>query len=323
MNLPLSYTVFFAIPFDPATSDMYRKIQEELSGNPNYAKRLNFVFGKEVVGPSEHFANMQAFKEQNADILYRFYEQINSADIVIADLTNNNANVHLELGIALSQNKNILRLSGRDIVQIASDIKGFYVDQYKNQGELLKIIKDYLDMFFRIKSLDVVGDSPFHKHHFLSRLASPDDALYPEYHRLSTMRDGELRVSFSLQSNDEKEGWFGAYFRFGYLTAPWLGGYLAYVRQNGSIQIVETPTYSQLDHKQHTPLSPNRNYTFHLMVEGSHLFVWLDDEFAGHAEVSGLINQKCGNLAIACYHSVARLESIETVRRDTIDFTDC
>ena len=74
---------------------------------------------------------------------------------MVADLTHNNPNVHVELGIALVENKNILRVTGRSISELGFDIQNLEVFQYKNEDELAKKIIAYLDTFFRIKQLPI------------------------------------------------------------------------------------------------------------------------------------------------------------------------
>ena len=43
----------------------------------------------------------------NTELYKQFVSEIYKADIIIADLTHNNPNVHVELGIALQMNKNM------------------------------------------------------------------------------------------------------------------------------------------------------------------------------------------------------------------------
>ena len=56
---------------------------------------------------------------------------------MIADLTNNNPNVHVELGIALMQNKNILRVTGRSLSEVGFDIRQLELRPYGDEETLL------------------------------------------------------------------------------------------------------------------------------------------------------------------------------------------
>lgn len=313
--------MFFAIPFDPAIWSMYHEIVGDLK--TKYRKRLQFVFGNEEVRPSERFINIQAFKAQNADLLRQFYRQINSSDIIIADLTNNNPNVHLELGIALSQNKNILRVVGRNIVEVGSDIKGYYVYQYPDGAQLFARLEKYLDMFLRIKALPLNRTAgPFYKRYPKSigeKLSLSREIGGWGYAELATMRDGEVIVTFSLSSTNgsDPKDWFGASIR--YPSKPWGGGYLIYVRRNGNLEIAQMPGIDVLQEKRYPALKPNQNHTLHFKVDGSNLVAWLDGNSKNFIQVSDLINQSFGRVALACFNSKVKVKSIKTVCRDTID----
>src|SRR5574340_813095 len=124
----LSYRVFVAIPFDSAMLQMYQKILRELQ--KNFDTFFIFSFGSKSTIPENKFLKMELFKDQNNDLLEQFYYRINASDIIIADLTNNNPNVHVELGIALTLNKNIFRVSGRDLNELGSDVKGYDTFKY-------------------------------------------------------------------------------------------------------------------------------------------------------------------------------------------------
>jgi hypothetical protein len=313
---------------------MYERIRRNFERKKKYKGKLIFVIGTGEVGPSKDFANMEEFKRQNSDLLEQFYSQILSSDIVVADLTTNNPNVHLELGIALSQNKNILRVTGRNIVEVASDIKGYYVDHYPNSKALVKKLQDYLDMFLRIKNLPLENGVPFYKSYppiTLDHLrgdytpenlkANLNRFSYPIYHPLQRMRDGELKVTFAFtETAKEDEAWFGAYFRSEYSFAPWLGDYIVTMRQNGVLGLPKWPRYDLIQQTKYEPLSLNKKYIFHLKVDGNHLSVWLNDDFENALRVNDLENQSYGYLAVACFAGKVRLESIETVCRDTIEF---
>lgn len=98
------YKLFFAIPFDSATKNLYDRICRRI--RKRYPA-VTAVIGNQIVGPSPEYSDFASFKAQNRELTSQFVAQITEADIVIADLTHNNPNVHVELGIALMENKNI------------------------------------------------------------------------------------------------------------------------------------------------------------------------------------------------------------------------
>lgn len=315
-----TYRVFFAIPFDPAMKSMYTEIRDDLM-KEKYGHRLQFVFGTEAVGPSKDFLDMQAFKAQNADLLTQFRSQITSSDIIVADLTSNNPNVHVELGIAITQNKNIVRVSGRNIVEVGSDIKGYFVDQYRDRDDLYDKLKEYIGMFLKIKDQPLDESSPFYKKHPPLKLESP--SLQGWGHRqLIRMRDGELKATFNLSQTQDDSDWFGVTIRYPRSSEPWFGGTLIYVRQDGKLEtayMLGGPT-SPRTLKQYPPLQPGCDHTLHIRVDGSNLIASLDDDLDNAVEVKDLQNQSFGFVAVACHRSVVHVCSIETVCRDTIDF---
>src|SRR5437763_17202593 len=104
-----THRIFFAIPFDSATSKLYERIRQSLRRS---YPTLVIIIGNKEVGPSPYYSDIASFKAQNRELTDQFVSEIRRADVVVADLTHNNPNVHVELGIALFQNKNILRFTG-------------------------------------------------------------------------------------------------------------------------------------------------------------------------------------------------------------------
>src|SRR4029077_11614973 len=152
-----SHKIFFAIPFDSATKQLYERVAEGL--RQRY-KTLSTIIGTEEVGPPPSYSSIATFKAQNRELTEQFFKRIRDADVVVADLTHNNPNVHVELGIALFENKNILRVVGRSVTELGFDIRNLEVHTYSSDRNLLKIITDYLDVFFKIKRLPVSRKFP-------------------------------------------------------------------------------------------------------------------------------------------------------------------
>ena len=158
MRLKKRYKIFFAIPFDAFTYNTYKRIIARIQ---SYQNGIECVIGKETINPNLKINDIQTFKNQNDELFRLLVKQIKEAEIVIADLTNNNPNVHIELGIAMSYNKNILRLCGRELKEVGFDISGFDIGKYKNENDLFNKIKNYLAIFIKIKNLNYVSDKQF------------------------------------------------------------------------------------------------------------------------------------------------------------------
>ncbi len=110
-----AYKIFFAIPFDTLTRCVYEEMSVQLQDIFKQKEvELTTVIGNKQIGPSQNYLDVLSFKAQNRDLHDQFLGDIETSDVVVADLTNNNPNVHVELGVALTFNKNILRVTGRD-----------------------------------------------------------------------------------------------------------------------------------------------------------------------------------------------------------------
>jgi hypothetical protein len=124
-----SHRIFFAIAFDSATKQLYERVAKGL--RQRY-KALSTIIGTEEVGASPSYSSIATFKAQNRELTDQFVSQIRDADVAVADLTHNNPNVHVELGIALFQNKNILRVVGRSLTELGFDIRNLEVRRYSS-----------------------------------------------------------------------------------------------------------------------------------------------------------------------------------------------
>jgi hypothetical protein len=318
------HKLFFAIPFDSATRELYERISCQLRGR---YPTVTTVIGSTQVSPSPQYSDFASFKAQNRELNEQFVSQIMDADVVIADLTHNNPNVHVELGIALTENKNILRLSGRSVSELGFDIRNLEVRPYKNEAELAKIITDYLDTFFRIKQLPISKewgplycdepDAPI-------QLRARDRGKGRDFHLHSSsqnllMRDGAVQVDFEVLAARRRDDWFGIYFRAG--ASQFLGSHLAYVRQNGMIEIAVYPGPRVIaktrelygDGKQtisarHSLLIQFENNELELQMESIRL------------HTNKLSHQTAGRVWLAAYNADVDVHSAQMICRDTIDW---
>ena len=227
------HKVFFAIPFDSATKNLYDRVTRTI--RKNYTN-LTTVIGNCEVGPSPKYSTIGSFKAQNRELTRQFVAQIRDADIVVADLTHNNPNVHVELGIALMENKNILRVTGRSFNELGFDIRNLEVRPYGNENELRKMLFKYLDTFFAIKRLSISKRHGrlYFREPMPIRLRALRDGLAIQSNspRSYVLRDGAVRATFQILKTKSTSDWFGIYFRSG--ASPLLGSHLLYVRQSGA-----------------------------------------------------------------------------------------
>jgi hypothetical protein len=282
------------------------------------------VIGNKQVSPSPQYSDFASFKAQNRELTEQFVTQIMDADVVIADLTHNNPNVHVELGIALTENKNILRLSGRSVSELGFDIRNLEVRQYKNEAELAKTITDYLDTFFKIKQLPIskeggplYWEEPVVPIQLRARDKKGDLDIQSNCHNL-LIRDGAVQVDFEILSARRPDDWFGIYFRAG--ASQLLGSHLAYVRQNGMVEIAVYPgprviaksrelyDRSQAITGKHSLLIQFENNELELQMGKIQL------------RTKKLSHQTAGRVWLAAYHADVDVYSAQLICRDTIDW---
>jgi nucleoside 2-deoxyribosyltransferase len=310
-----AHKLFFAIPFDSATINLYKRVCRTI--RKRYPA-VTTVIGNQEVGPSPRYSTFASFKAQNRELTKQFVDQIQEADIVIADLTNNNPNVHVELGIALMENKNILRVTGRSVSELGFDIRNLEVRRYKDQTQLTKIIMTYLNTFFKIKHLPISKKhSPLYWEELVPiQLRARESALDirsncpPDF----IMRDGAVRVNFEILNARGPEDWFGVYFRAG--ASPTMGSHLVYVRQSGMLEIAVYPGPHILETlATGRPISGSRV----LIIQFENDFL---DVRMGRArlQTNKLSHQAVGRVWLAAWYADVDVRSAEMICRDTIEW---
>lgn len=133
--------VFVSMKFGKATDDTYQTIKD-VRNIMKIEDHIDF----EILRVDEHEEGV------SGDIFQRIVDEMNSADLVIADLSYGNLNVHHEIGYAQGLGKRVLLLyQTRDGIkpddEIGSNIKMYDQLRYTNQTELrpalLKKLRDF------------------------------------------------------------------------------------------------------------------------------------------------------------------------------------
>lgn len=319
--MKIDHRLFFAIPFDSATKNLYEHVCGEIGKK---YPTITSVIGNEEIGPSPQYSDFASFKAQNNELTRQFFAQIMAADIVIADLTHNNPNVHIELGIALTENKNILRVTGRSVSELGFDIRNLEVFSYRNEKDLTKKIMRYLDTFLDIKKIPISKKysslyceepvTPLQ----LRALKHSLDALdfqsrcRPDFQ----LRDGAVQVDFEILKAKTPSDWFGIYFRAA--AHPLMGSYLLYVRKNGKIEIALYPG-QRIIKVLSTGQDIVGRQSMLIEFENNHLKLKMGDI---ELQTDDLSHQTPGRVFQAAWNADVDVHSVQMICRDTIEWNE-
>jgi nucleoside 2-deoxyribosyltransferase len=327
------HRIFFAIPFDSATREIYKRLEKRIL-NLYKKNNVTVITASRQVGPSREQSDIATFKLQNRELQEQFVSQITDADVVIADLTHNNPNVHVELGIALVQNKNILRVTGRSVKELGFDIQNLEVFLYKDANALRRKIEGYLKTFFLIKKQPISPRAgplyfkaplvPFEMKGFQRKPRREEVRTHPlALEHFPLVRDGAVRVVFEILDGRRMDDWFGVFFRSD--PSPvrdshfWVGSYLAYARRDGRIEVVSYPGTKLLAKPSGAkPPALNGKHTLVVEFENDQVVVKLDKSLTITAE--NLSRQRVGRILLAAYCTHVKIHSAEMVCRDTIEW---
>ncbi len=320
------YKIFFAIPFDVLTKKIYEEIRDiDLKKYSEDNKcQLTVKIGNKQVSSSPEYDDIATFKLQNSDLHKQIFKDIAESDIIIADLTNNNPNVHLELGIALTLNKNILRVTGKPTTELPFDSRNLEVNQYSGKDDLFKKIEKYLDTFLKIKKLDFSSEfiNLYRKIPGPILLPGTEKEIKKDSFWLITspinkdlLKDGALRLKIKFTNNLDDNSWVGVYFRAAREFI--LDSHLIYIRKNGFIELGTYPGPIIEFRKKGPRIATNVELELQVEIENYSLEVKIGNDV--YNDFPPLRIQGLGNILIATWECRAEFKDIELINRDTIE----
>lgn len=322
------YKIFFAIPFDSVTKEFYEKYITNEIEKFYKSKGYNIItiIGTQQVGLSQEYFDVLTFKAQNTEMQKQFLLSILESNVIIADLTNNNPNVHIELGVALTLSKNILRVSGRPTKELGFDIQNLEVYIYRDREDLLEKIKKYMDMFLKIKNLPFsseYGDLYYIIPNSKTLPLNEDDAKQDKNRNIVWLgedtgfrfRDGAMQYKFKLKYFLNATSWFGIYFRASVNIFD--ASYLIHIRQNGSIELAIYPgpkvvIFDKLDKS----INENDEVNVLLEIENDHFNLKVNNK---NIYYKGLKHQDSGLIRLASWQCCVEFSKFEMINRDTIN----
>lgn len=310
-------TLFAAYPWDMYIKSMYEDIFTELF------EEWDIRHGPDVTLKDEDKSEVEKFMNRNKHLYDIFVSAIAKSDFFIADITQTNPNVMLELGVAIQMNKNVLIVTSDEHTKLPFDISGFRVSRYKSKGELKKIIKSELTIFEKIRSQN------FKKHFdgFYFQFPSEGELKHAQALPLPLPRNIKnlrLRIEYKFLSISNSHDWLGIHLR---PPAPdMMQTELVYVRSNNGLESVSFPgRRTPIVGKEATNNNLQTEDDFKILeliiVENSLKAVTLDR----YLEDNGLLSE---NLGIVVLHAWAhnppthqnlaiRYRNIEIISLDT------
>lgn len=116
----------------------------------DFSDKFEYIY-TEVIRPVCEELNIECYRADEYNhpglILKDILDSIRDSDIIIADITPNNANVYFEVGYAYALGKNPVLLMDKEIGILPFDISGFRTIMYNNTIKGAQYVKELLTKF--------------------------------------------------------------------------------------------------------------------------------------------------------------------------------
>lgn len=188
--------VFVLMPFEDSFNDTYKLgIKDAANDAGGYCERVD----------------EQVFEER---ILDRIYNQINKADVIVADMSGRNPNVFYETGYAHALNKRVILLTN-NIDDIPFDLRHHHHIVYKNivnlKEELSRRLKWYFDNPTK-KSISSLSQIDV----YINENKLSDDNIYYANANEYSIREGRYFFRFHISYCNISSFVFGTETKFGF-----------------------------------------------------------------------------------------------------------
>lgn len=223
-------SLFIARPWDASFAEIYEPVKSRL------LERWDINDGPLIVKEDESQASREMFISRNKQLYEMIVSGIKKSDVFLADVTNANANVMMELGIAIQLNKNVIILIGQDRNRLPFDIQGFKAEKYNSVNNLREIIENELSLYLSIKEQNF--DRPFPESHIklsCGKLTGKEPMM--QFKFTKSIKNLRLRIEYKFINVSDDQDWLGIHLR----ASP-AGSELIYVRRNDNLEIVTLPT---------------------------------------------------------------------------------
>jgi hypothetical protein len=207
--------------------------------NTTLAKDWDIQDGPTTIKEDQAQGDRVTFISRNKQLYEMIVSGIQKSDVFIADVTNANSNVMIELGIAIQLNKNVIIITGQDINRLPFDIQGFKADKYDNVDKLISIIKDQLSIYLDIKKQNFDKYFPESYTSMKGGSLTANNAVIP-IALSKPIKNLRLRIEYKFINVSDDIDWLGIHLRASPVSVQ--PSELVYVRKNGSLEVVTLPT---------------------------------------------------------------------------------
>lgn len=327
-NLLIKRSIFFAFPWNPIIKKTYEKIFKE--NKSKWERNFNLYYGSESITMPAKQGEIEKFRTQNKQLFDIFVENIQRSDLFMADITDVNPNVMVELGIAIKLNKNILILSGSPYAKLPFDISGIKIEFYNSADELQNKINTYLNLFLEIKNIEFEKKIPNiyfgpmvgvikAGEEFIQKGGQGRGAYVIERLpiNLPKMKDLKLRTKYKIVRSFSGMDWFGIMLRSATndsIFGPLQGSILVNTRANGNTDITLYPE-EKIARAGKTHRMNNGSFrSLNIILDNKYIKVTGDE---GDFQFDSLNLINFGEIYIACFCCEVQYKDLEILNIDT------
>ena len=319
--------VFIAYPWSASMRAIYKELAKNLKEN------WNVYYGPYLKTEPPEQGEIEDFRNRNKQLFDRFAANIQASYIFIADITDLNANVMIELGIAIKLNKNILILSGAPSDKIPFDVSGLHVEYYRKPLEIKEKTKEFLNLYTKIKAMSF--DTPVQGSYFehldpvivqsssesISNNASEGAYVIQSLPlKLPRMKDVKISVEYKIIEKSDESDWFGFLLRASEKQTGFepifSGSLLVNSRYTGSTNLVYYPGEKVLrSAKTHRAHDGNSYRKLVITLDGTKISVTGNE---GQLEETKITISEFGHIYFACFRSKTEIKNLKVLNIDTI-----
>lgn len=233
-------------------------------------KNLIFQYGSRVLPVEEKSSGVTEFINRNKQLYDIFVAGIESSDIFIADITGQNPNVMLELGIAMKLNKNVLILKEKGSEEkYPFNIQSVQINKYASVVELEKIIFEFIETYSKIRNQTFDDPLP-ERYTKIDKINLIQPRNFITHRRFPKgVKNLKIRFQYNFLSYVHLNDWIGIHIR---TQGPERNNSeLIYSRVNGELESLSWPAHkAQIEGISET--SPKNNF-FDISIIESELTV--------------------------------------------------